>query len=164
MESIIYFFVAVLFSVFGGFSGAFQASTLYWGRLLAGLPTKENINDPVLKARISGESIGNPGLQGGLTTRFHKMRQNFSYIITACLFVSGFLLFKWYVPFLTLLGTLILKFIVQLFLPKSDSEYFKNRILCELNSQRNYFERNGNEFKKEATKNFIDKMNSFTKT
>lgn len=158
MVTIVYFLIATIYALFSAFSGAFQASTLYWGRHLAGLPTKESVEDPIQKSTLIGESIGNPGLQGGLTTRSHKMRQNISILLTIIILVSGFIFFKWYIPLITLLGTLMIRFIIQAQLPKPNSEYFKQKIIKELVSQSKYYETRGEKIKKEATDYFINKM------
>lgn len=158
MITIAYFLIATVLAGFSAYSGAFQASTLYWGRHLAGLPTKESVEDPIRKSTLSGESLGNPGLQGGLTTRSHKMRQNISILLTIILLVSGFIFFKWYIPLITLLATLIIRFIIQFQLPKANSEYFKQKIIKELDSQSNFYEARGDKIKKEATDYFINRM------
>ena len=163
MVTIIYFLSALVYSAFSAFSGAFQAATLYWGRHLAGLPTKENTEDPELKGRLTSESVRNSGLQGGLTTRSHKMRQNISIMLTIGFLVSGFLIFKWYMPIITLFGILVIKFIIQAQLPKPNSEYFKNKIIKELDSQSVFYGKRGEDLKKEASEYFINKMLDYSK-
>ena len=158
MVTIVYVLFATIFAVFGAFLGAFQASTLYWGRHLAGLPTKESVEDPIQKSTLSGESIGNPGFQGGLTTRSHKIRQNISTLLTIIILVSGFIFFKWYIPLITLLGALVIRYVIQVQLPKANSEYFKQKIIKELVSQSKFYEARGAKIKKEATDYFINKM------
>jgi hypothetical protein len=158
MVTIVYFLVATTLAVLNAFSGAFQASTLYWGRRLAGLPTKESVEDPIQKSTLSGESLGNPGLQGGLTTRSHKVRQNISILLVIIILVSGFIFFKWYIPLITLLGTLIISYIMRVQLPKANSEYFKQKIIKELVSQSKFYNNRGAKIKKEATDYFINKM------
>ncbi len=164
MELVIYFFVGAIFSIFSAFSGAFQASTLHWGRLLAGKLSKEDIDDPALKGSLMGKSIRDSGFQDALTTRAHKFRQNVSIIFFVVFFITGFFLFKWYVPFIALIGILILRTVFQQTLPKPNSEYFKNRIIKELTSQSNFFMQNKNSIKKEATDYFVQKISNYDRT
>jgi hypothetical protein len=158
MVMIVFFLLATIYAVFSAYSGAFQASTLYWGRHLAGLPTKESVEDPIKKSTLSGESIANPGLQDGLTTRSHKMRQNISILLTIIILVSGFFFFKWYIPLITIIGSFIIRFIIQAQLPKPNSEYFKQKIIIELVAQSKFYETRGEKIKKDATEYFINKM------
>jgi hypothetical protein len=163
MDKIIYIFSATIFAIFNAYSGAFQSATLYWGRLLAGLSTKEDTKDPELKGKLIAESVGNSGLQGGLTTRSHKMRQNISIILIIVFLVSGFIFFRWYMPFIILFGVLILSFIIQGQLPKPNSEFFKKKIIQELDSQSVYYDKRGENLKKEASNHFINKLLDYEK-
>jgi hypothetical protein len=161
MIIVIYITCAALFSIFAAYASAFQGATLYWGRILAGIePNSMNITDPEVKATLMKESIMNRGLQDGLTTRAHKRRLNIQIIMNISLLAIGFYLFTWYVPIITLIGVFISKIILRSFIPSSESDFYKNKLLKELESQEEYYISKEEDTKAEATKYFIDLLNS----
>jgi hypothetical protein len=158
-----YILCAVLFSIFSAYTSGFQGATLHWGRVLAGIdPSTMNIQDPEVKATLMKESIMNRGLQDGLTTRSHKRRQKIQILMNLALLTTGLYFFEWYVPVVTLFGIFIFKVILRLKLPASESDYYRNKLLKELEAQKEYHESKEDDIKAEATNHFINLLKSKT--
>jgi hypothetical protein len=170
MEILIYFIIVVFLGILSAYTSRFHDATHHFGRILAGEKSLESeLNDVNKKGAtnkervrqeyfLRGKSITQRGHQDAITPKIQNIRNTIHLISIPLILISGFILFKWYIP---LIGVLCYFFIWSNFqdlLPKPNSLFFRNSILNNLRKRMRRYDSLKDDLKVEACQFFIDKL------
>jgi hypothetical protein len=110
-----------LAALFFAYTTAFQSATLFWGK----------------KISVSPESTG---LQDAITPKSQTYRIYLMLLFIISAIVAGFII-KWYIGLLCLPAILFVATMIKsFFLPRTQSGYYKKRILINLENRLAHFQ------------------------
>lgn len=162
MELLAYLAAAVAYSTFAAYTSSYWAATQYWGLKLTYSRTTVNALLDNQQTSRYVKTIDINGLQSAITSSKQRYKLYIRYALNLVFFLVGAAFFQWYVPLSTLLGILFLKNTIRQFLPASNSEHYRNRIIEDLKQESVRYEKAMNTARKEDIDFFIKHLERLT--